>query len=354
MPVINRDSQIGAKAVKYSNLRAFEKHLESASPSHFSELYLILIKDAFERKSAADRLIKSLLEGSRNPELALRVFDGERLSVEDVCEELNSFSFFAEKRIVAIHGIDKLPKTALAKLEESFSQLNRSICLVLSGASMAANTRFYKKAEQAGVLLEIAEEKPWEKEKSAVEWVLTKVNALGKKIHPAIAQALIKQVGTDYALLHQEIEKINCYIGERNEIALQDINAVSVHVNSENAWQLGEAIFQRDVQAGLRISKALLSEGQSFLTLLRQVRTQLQTDFQVCAVLSQGGGAEQVTQLFPYMKGFILERHMRMAQSYGLERFKKGLQKVDEIELLAKSSGADPELLAEMLIVKLM
>jgi DNA polymerase-3 subunit delta len=94
-------------------------------------------------------------------------------------------------------------------------------------------------------------------------------------------------------------------------------------------------------------------EGQPFLPLLRQIRNQFLTEYQVCALLEQGQTSAEIFQEFPYMKGQILEKHIQNARDYGMGAFRKGLLAIDAAEIQAKNSGVDEQLLAELLIVKL-
>jgi DNA polymerase-3 subunit delta len=130
------------------------------------------------------------------------------------------------------------------------------------------------------------------------------------------------------------------------------VATICTGINQETVWQLGEAIFKLDAQAALRIGHALLDEGTALLSLLRQIRTQFQTDLQVAAILASKGSPADVTALFGYMKGTILDRHCQAARHYGFERFKAGLLKIDEAELQAKNSTPERELF-EVLIARL-
>ncbi|QLH34832.1 MAG: DNA polymerase III subunit delta [Parachlamydiaceae bacterium] len=339
--------------MKYNQLKAFEKHLEGASPAHFAPVYMILSKDEFNRKIAYEKLIKHLLgEQIANP-MALSVYNEEKADIAKILQELDTLGIFAAKRVVVIHQADNLLKPATEKLLTYYENPNPSVYLVLTASSIAANTNFYKKSELVGVILEIPEEKSWEKEKSLKEWVDQKAAACGKQIESAAIQLLLKQIGTDQALLNQEIEKLVCYVGDRSKVTSQDVSAICISVNTENVWQLGEAIFQRDPTAALRIALALIKEGIPLLMLLRQIRTQFQTDFQVCTLLAQGGSGSEITKQFGYMKGQILEKHMHLAKNFGLQRFRKGLILIDETELAAKNSAAENAYLIERLIVKL-
>lgn len=339
--------------MKFTNFQTFAKHVQdNSSKQALVPIYGILGKDIFIRKQAVDLLIKHLLPDPKQAELCLRTLESEQLIPAKLSEELQGWSLFAETRVLVIKEIEKLSKNLMKTLEEYLTNLNPRLYLILSGTSLNHSTNLYKKSEKLGVFLELEEEKEWVKEKSQTEWVITQVNSFGKKIGPQASLNLVKQAGTDSAMLYNEIQKLLCYIGERSEITTADIQAVGCHVNSANIWQLGEAIFQLEAANAMRISKVLL-EDTVFLAWIRQLRHQFQTEFQICSILANNGTPADVTQLFPYMKNQILDRHIRMAQGYGLARFKRGMLKIDEFEVMAKNSAANNDMLAELLIFHL-
>lgn len=339
--------------MKYNNLRAFEKHLEEASTVQFPSIYMVIAKDAFERNGAVETLLKHLLKEEKKPELCSQVFDGDHLNISSLFDELFSSTLFSPKKVVVVKFSDTPAAAIRSAIETRLEKIGSGTTFIMAMASINHSTNFYKKSEKSGVILEIPESKPWEREKILAEWVNSRLNQLGKRIQPDACQLLVKQVEGQLALLHNELEKLLCYIGDRNEIVMQDVRAICTHNNVETVWQLGEAIFRRDVAAALRITKALLLEENSLIGFLRQLRGQFQTEFQICSILASGGHSQEVMQLFPYMKGAILERHMRLAQEYGLPSFKKGMQQIDSTELMAKNSVADNDVLAELLIIKL-
>jgi DNA polymerase III subunit delta len=339
--------------MKYNQLKALEKHLEGAAPAHFAPVYMILSKDDFSRKMANEKLISHLLGNQPPNPTSLCIFDDEKIDIERVLQELESMGFFSTKRVIVVHHAENLLKAATEKLLAYYENPNPSVYLVLTATSISGATNFYKKSELVGVVLEIAEEKPWEKEKTLKEWIDQKVSSFGKQLDAAANQLLLKQIGTDQATLNQEIEKLVCFVGERRQITPQDVYEICISLNVENVWQLGEAIFRRDPATALRIALALLQDGTPILMLLRQIRSQFQTDFQVCTLIAQGGSGSDVTKQFGYMKGQILERHMQLAKNYGIQRFRKGLILLDETELAAKNSATECSYLMERLIAKL-
>jgi DNA polymerase-3 subunit delta len=339
--------------MKYSNLTAFEKHLEGAAPSHFADIYLIMAKEPFVRKQATDYLTKLVLKNEENPQLSMHVFDAEKHGADQVLRELKTMSFFAKKRLIIVQNADSFDKASTLKFEKYCESPNRFTCFVIVTASLNRVTTFYKKLEKAGVVLDVPEEKPWEREKSVADWLIKESIKQKTEMNPQVAHILIKQVGTDQMLLSSELAKLICYVGDRKAISEKDVETLCCVANLENGWQLGEAIFRRDATAALRISKGLLLDGVALIALLRQIRSQFQTEYQVCSILNRGGTPVDVSKEFPYMKGIILERHVRQSQTYGMQRFKSGLLAIDEAEIQAKNSAMDAEFLAERLIIQL-
>lgn len=339
--------------MKYDNLRAFEKHLESAFPQHFASLYLLLCKDDAEAKEALDLCLRHLLPNNRD--LSLFSFEASNLSYGDLLTELHSNSFFSDKRVLLIQQAEKLKKDVQESLGEYFGNIkpNAPVHLLLTSTSLAKSTTFYKQIEKAGIVLDIPEAKSWEKEKRLVDWVSKQAAGQRKIMSHQACQFLVKQIGCDQATLIKEFEKLLCYVGERPEIGIQDVSAICSVLNMETVWQLGEAIFNFNTPNALHIVHDLIIDGNALLPLLRQIRSQFQTGYQIATIMAKGGQPSDIVKEYPYMKGGILDRNIHTSQHYGMERYKKGLLALDDAEMQTKNSVMEESLLAELLIIKL-
>lgn len=341
--------------MKYDNLRAFQKHIEGAAPNHLVPVYLILSKEASLCKMATELLLQAIFgkTTSLTSHLNIRRFDGEKVEGKVLLDELAGGGLLFGKQVVVLNRADHLLKATQKQLEEYFKRSNSSVIFIITAESFAANTNFYKNAEKAGVIVSLEDSKGATRLQALSESVNAAVAAENKTIDAQACRLLVNQVGADRELLQNELKKLICYVGERSRITSEDVSKICSFVNQETVWQLGEAVFQRNAANALRITKALMEEGVSFFALLRQLRTQLQTDFHVCSILANGGTHDEIGRTFPYMKGFILDRHIQSATEYGWDRFKKGLHEIDKIELLAKNSSIDEEILAEKIIITL-
>lgn len=329
--------------MKFDNLRAFEKHLEAAAGLQFSSVFTLISKDSFDCKRGFEALLRIM-------KWPVKSYEASKL--EEALGDLDSFSLFSEKKMVHLKGVEQLKKAELTLLHKTLGSLPQETCLVLSGSALHRGSSLYKGLEEQGVILDIPELKAWEKEKVLEGWIVEYIGAAGKKISLQTAKQLVKQSGTDQSLLLQEMEKLICFAWEKKTIEMADVATITSSINQETIWQLGEALFARNASTAFRITKALIEDGLPILILLRQIRSQFQTDYQVCCLLDKGQ-KQEVSKQFPYMKGFILERHLQQASQYGMARFKRGLLKIDETEIALKSSGVAPELLTDLLIAEL-
>lgn len=344
-------------ALTYESLRAFKKHLEESLSSGFAPMYLVLSKDSFQCREAVELLLRALLPSQGTKECAreaspLSVFDGSEVDEKKLEETLYSGSLFVKVRVIWIQQVEKLRKSVQDNLEKYFIDPEPCQYLLLSGASWQKKTSFYQSIEKRGVILDCTELKPWEKEKHLVEWVSHQAMAARKLISYQVCQLLVRRMGNDHGTLLQEFEKLMCYCGDRQEITSRDVEAICSQNAVDSAWQLGEAIFRRDRVAALQIVSGLFTERHSLLSLLRHIRSQFQTEFQVALLLAQGR-EQEVSQEFPYMKGQILHRHIQIARQYGLDAFKRGLLALNTTELRLKNSSSDERTLIELLIMQL-
>jgi DNA polymerase-3 subunit delta len=339
--------------VKINDLKFFEKHLKDSAPDGFAPIYLVNGKDEADKRTAVKSLQKFLLVG-QDSSFALKIFDcAAAAQIGDILQELEAIPFLGGNCVVTVQNVDKMDKMGKEALQKYIAKPNRSVFLLMTAAALSGSTNLFKLAEKNGVVLQLVAEKPWEKESRVMEWIAEHCKKEGKKIGKSACHHLVKQIGVDMILLENELEKLISYVGERREIEDRDIGDICVHVPLETVWQLGEAIFLRDAARVLNVTRSLISDGNSLFVLLAQIRRQFQTGYHICSIVTNGGSTQEITKAFPYMTGRILERNIRQAQNYGMERFKRGMILINETDVRSKNSSTNPDFLLEMLVVKL-
>lgn len=338
--------------MKYSSLKAFEKHLESAAPAHLSNIYTLIAKDRSDQAIALNRLLSFVVPQKNKENTTVKTFSDPSQHA-DLIEELCTFSLLSKNKVIVVREAESLKGPILQKLEKYIANPDPVTYLILVAAAASAKSSLFKVLEKYGVVLEIPEEKPWEKEKTTQEWLFTAAAQVQKKLSPQACKLLMNKLGHDKLTLSMELEKLICFAGERSEITVQDIEKLCPLANTETHWQLNEAIFRRDAPSALRVAKSLLTEGWAFIKLARHLRSQFQTVFQIASIMESGGQIGDVKERFPQMKDFALQKNVQAARQYGIQALPTALQAIDAAELMFKDGVDDSELLTDLLIIKL-
>jgi DNA polymerase-3 subunit delta len=332
--------------MKFTQIKPFEKHLDSSGPSHFSPIYALLIKDERERLWMLDRCKQKLLESG----MQLHMLPREQTE-KHLFEELASLPLFREKKLVCC-PLDDLSKQKHEAMIPLLASASRDTRYVFFGESLPKSSPLLKAFEVEGVILELIEEKPWEKEKAMTEWLLYEAEKGKKRISYQAVNALVKGSKRSFAYLSGEWEKLCLYAGNRESIEDSDLEAISTLEQEENTWGLGDALLQRDGKKALEIAFFQLDQGAAVIQILRQMRHQMQTTLKTALHQQEGSMADWIAQN-PYLKGSILDKQLKGATSYGISRLCAALQLIDQYEFKAKDSLDQPKLLITQLIGRL-
>jgi DNA polymerase-3 subunit delta len=269
------------------------------------------------------------------------------VDLDNLYEALGAFSFLDDDKLLVIISAEKMKKKDIEFVSTSAKPL-----LFLS-SSLRSTSSLYKLLEPQKAILDLSLESRVQREHRLNDEIIKWVCFYNKKISLATSSYLLSISNDDPDLLHQEILKLVCFIGDREEITLKDVATLITNSKEETLFRLSDALFSKQPDQALKIARKLLHENASLFPLLRGLRTQLQVEMQVASIMaSNKAPIPEIQTLFPYMKGKILEIHMHTAQKFGLKALKSALLAVDEIDFLAKNGVEDEELLIDLLIAK--
>ncbi|NNM43005.1 MAG: hypothetical protein HKM07_01505 [Chlamydiae bacterium] len=332
--------------MKYQSVDSFEKHIREAYPDHFSSSYLIVCPQDFERKLIIDKVASALRRA--DSECLHSTFSSET-PLNEILQQLCTKSLFATKAIITIDNVEKWTKQDIEKLTQYLCNPSGFAYLILGASSSKNLEELYKKSKKELVLLDIAEEKPWDREKRIAQWLVSKIQEDKKNLSSSAASYLLEHHGTDVATLSQELEKIVCFVGDKTNIQLEDILPIaSGSTLLANGWQIAEkVVWKREWQP-------LPSSDISFLiSLLGQVRYHLQLGMQISTLQDKNIGYAEIQSLLPSVKPANVEKFYGFALTYTKQYFYEGLLALFEMEKACKKGSLDPMIIWESFLTKL-
>lgn len=325
--------------MRYTQLPAFQKHLAAAAPHNLCRVYLISCADAFERKGALD----ALLSVAASPDALVVRSSGAEMAVREILDALNSPRLFGGEPIVVVDEVDKKFHDALS----SWFKEPPAFGYLFLGSKGKIGGSF---AETHGVVLDLTEEKPWDKEKRLAEKLQGMAKSAGMRLNGDALALILERLECDAAMLSHEMEKLICYAAGKQEISRADVEAVCKSNRSYTLWQIADDLIWERI---FRANTAELSDPSFFHGLLASLRQQLITGEKMCSLRQAGIPFGEWKPHFPKLWAKALEKKADLSAKLGGAYFRKGLDLLFQIDLLSKSGSLPPDALLDYFRLKL-
>ncbi len=312
--------------MRYQNLSPFIKHLQNAYPHHLASAYLIVSANEYERNQIIDRVLEFLPAAKR-----ARRFRGE-FSIEKMLLEASSLSLFDNERWVVADFSKEISKKDGERL------LAISGCRWIIGASSKHPLLSF--FDKEGVVLDLFEEKKWDKEKRLLERLLERIKNGEKEIRPDVAASFLTMLQPELAFVDSECDKLITYVGDRLQITLEDITAITASSQLSTLWQVAEDMVYRKLsRKGFACIDAVAAP--LFFSILRN---ELRNGYKIRLLLEKN---EPLAPHFPKMWPKMLERKKELALGRDPSYFPRALTRLFSLELRYKN-GSPPDLLFEI------
>ncbi|AFM42909.1 DNA polymerase III, delta subunit [Desulfosporosinus acidiphilus SJ4] len=273
----------------------------------------------------------------------------KNVSPADICELANSMSFFAN-RLVVVEEVTYFQDGQTADLDpflEYLANPNPSTCLLFLAENVHKGRKFYKALDRAGEILEFRSPK---RPQEWIEWLQEEVKHRGKTMSRQAMAQFIEWAGHNTGVLSQELNKLVIYTGDRKTITEEDFKAVTTQTVEASVFQLLDAVAKRSAKDAVTSLHEVLRKEHPLkvLTLLiRQVRLLLG-----CNALRERGRNVSEAPSALGISPFEAQKLWQQSLHLSTEKLTRGLQECLRTDLALKTSGGDPDLLLEIMIVK--
>ena len=283
-------------------------------------LYALVGADEVEKAELAAQMIDSVDEGVR-PFNVDRLYGGETTS-DAVMDAANTLPVMAPRRLVVVHEAEKLlaPKretkageAAQERLEAFLRKPPPEATVVFICGALDQRRRAVKILMAEGLVVDcgtIADAA------DAARWLAARSQREGVTFEPAAARALVDRAGLDVRRLRSAFDRVVLYAAGQPRITTEDVReVVSAGPESVENFGIANAIGNGDAAGALRQVGAALDSGAAPFFLMGQIRT----------------AAER-------LRG---------------ERLGPAIDALFRTDMALKSSGGDPRILLERLVVQL-
>lgn len=326
-------SDLKSGLMRYNSRASFLAQIKSAASNGFmSRVFFVGMPHDYERTEICESILNYLL----TPDHLLERYSGSGLDVKALFDHLQTHTLLGGEPIALIDDAEKIPKGALQGL---FPLQFGYLILASKGKSPLSEV-----VEKEGVVLDLLNEKPWEKEKRITAQLEARVKNAGKTIAPDALALLFERQDMDAGNLEREIDKLICYTGDRVHINGNDIQAICTTSRSFALWQTAESLIWEGVGN---------ADETQFHALIPALRAQLQLGAKISSLLAANASTEEWTKALPKVFPKTLEKRTSQASRLGGSYFTRGLIALYDIELRSRSSSTAYGALLDLFRAKL-
>jgi DNA polymerase-3 subunit delta len=296
---------------------ALRKQISSGATA---PLYALIGGDEMEKSALAAEFADMVDEGLRAFNVE-RMYGGE-MKVSDLVDAANTLPMMVPRRVVIVLEAEKLfiPKREskaaeeeLQRLEEFLASAPESTTVVFVFSALDMRRRVVKKLANLAQVIDCG---VIENEADAERWVKIRAARDGIALDPAAPRALVARTGVDVARLRAGLERVSLYAMGQATITPDDVRqAVPAGPEAHTDFGIANAIQRNDVREALREVGRSLDSGMIPVMILGQLRL--------------------------------------AAGRLPARRVKSAVDAVFRTDIALKSSGGDPRILLERLVVEL-
>jgi DNA polymerase-3 subunit delta len=248
--------------------------------------FVLCAGESYLVQKAVDGIKTRLMRGNTRG-VHLETLDGRTTIMGDVIEQISTFSFFGEKKMVLVRQAPMFAvKAGAGEVSYSENDLKRlsdvveggipeGHFLVMTAESLDRRRKIVKTLEKTGLIIDCtvpqgARKADMDDQRQVLQNMAGQIlKQNGKTMAPAAFSELADRTGFNPALFAQNLEKLTAYTGNRSAITRTDVEAVILRDKKDPIFSLTNALMEKNTGDALMYLSSLLKDGFHELQILK-------------------------------------------------------------------------------------
>ncbi len=295
------------------------------------------------RDEAARQLVDAALDPATR-DFNYDQFHGEDVTGEQLASTLAMPPMMAERRVVWLRDVERLPTRARDVLKRAAAKLPPDIALIVTATiPKGSRAAFYRDLKKSCRTLEwstprAAEIPGWIRDRARARWRFD--------LSPAVAQLIAGAVGSDLSTLDAELEKLSQLPADRRTEA--EISALIPRTHRIDRWSWLDLVASRNYGRALRELEDVLTSERGVGLVAGLVEHHL-----LLGLALDTGTAGLRAVLSETGRGYLSWKagtYARQARGWTVDELDRALRALHRADRQLKSGRGDPPVLADLLL----
>ncbi len=317
---------------------------EDIAKGQFQNLYLIYGEEDYLKLQYKNKLIAALVNEGDN--MNFSKYQDNGINTAQIIDQAETMPFFAEHRVILIENSGfgkKMPED----LGNYLSTIPEFTVFIFVEPTADKRGKLYKAAKAVGRDIEIN----MPNEAVLAKWVGVQLNAAGKQMKKDAWSQFLNMTHESMDNMSRELEKLITYVGDRNQITIDDVNAICIAKVETKIFDMLNAISAKDMVKTMDLYQDMLSAKEPPMRILTMIVRQFR-QMKVVKELSGFGNNASTIAGKVGMPDFAVRRTMQLAGNFSDKEITNLLNDAADFEEQFKTGRLDEKLAVELIIMK--
>ncbi|MCR5033743.1 MAG: DNA polymerase III subunit delta [Lachnospiraceae bacterium] len=318
---------------------------EDIKSGEFKSVYLLYGEEDYLRFQFRDKLIKALVKEGDTMNFAR--FSGKDISIPQIIDLAETLPFFADHRVILIEdsGFFESSCEDLAKYIQEPSQ---STIFVFSETKVDKRNKLYKAVDKQGIAAEMRSPEGAQLSR----WIASRMAGYGKSFASgALLDYFVKRVGTDMMTVDNELIKLSDYLGEREVVQKEDVDAVCIPQLQDMLFVMLGHISKGEKKQALRYYYDLVALRRAPMMLLSMLNRQVNQLLQTKDLQLKRRSDKEIEEAMK-VKNFVVRKNKELAAAFDLDTLQQMLELGISTETDIKMGNLQDNIGVEMLVIR--
>ncbi len=271
---------------------------------------------------------------------------GTDVTPETLASLIQTPPMMAEWRVVVVHDAQAMAGSSTSRkiLEDVAAAPPPGLALILRADISESKAKLWKTLQKQTVSVDF----PRLSDADLPGWLMAAAKRDGLELEPDAARAIAVAIGGDLATMVKELEKLREYVGDREVIRREDVEAVVGSISRQDRWAWIDMVAERRFDEARRTFPILLETGDSGVGLVIGMANQL-LRVAVCVA----GGKNALESALPRHQRWLARRVVGQARGWTADQVERALEHLARADRLLKSAPLTETQIMEELLLRL-
>lgn len=307
-------------------------------------VYMFYGQDEFLIREAVDRIVSAFLGPDKNRFQYQNLY-GDDVCIDELIEHASTIPFGKSNRVISYQITGRLKAVDKERLISYADHPTKGTLLILTCGEMDFNASILKQFKEGTVMVRFY---PLFKNQIP-EWIKKHASQLGIKISNGAALLLEELIGSDLALLSNEIQKMALYLRPRKTIDIKDVEEAVGNIRIFSIFELTKSLGEKKAGESLRILRQLLDSGQAPVGVIALIANHFLRLLDIQALMRQRKTPTEIARKTRIPQIFLKE-YLDQANIFDSNEIRTIFKHLLESDLQLKSSAVSQDIILESLI----